>query len=218
MLLLVSVYLIFIWFNCCPLFPPCVFLFVCVVSHWLSLPLSSCLSCIPLLIGLPFLRSLLRRMLFSCPTRITWSSLFLLLLLWLVFLVSCLILFHCFCLFCAPSWRRCILLATFLPVSFCLLSLTGETKKTNQRLAGLQLHVQQPRFTAMADVKQNITTCERQENFITDEGLGDILSVWVDDNSISQTSFGVSAEHSKASEKNIGDALVDEGAECISRP
>ena len=37
------------------------FLFRCVL-HSLSLPLSSCLGCIPLLIGLPFLCSRLRRM------------------------------------------------------------------------------------------------------------------------------------------------------------
>ena len=63
MFLLVSVHLIFIWFYCCPLFPPSVFIFHCL-SHSLSLPSSSSLGCIPLPIGLPFLRNLLRKMCF----------------------------------------------------------------------------------------------------------------------------------------------------------
>ena len=66
------------------------------VLHPLHLPLSSCLGCIPPLIGLPFLR-------FYAVV----SSLFLL----FVFSI-------CFCLS-----RRCPLLATFLSVLFCLLSL-----------------------------------------------------------------------------------------------
>ena len=49
-------------------FPHYVSLLRCV-SHSLSLPLSSCLSFIQLLIGLPFLRRLLMKML-SCHTRI----------------------------------------------------------------------------------------------------------------------------------------------------
>ena len=44
-------------------FAPSVFLFRCV-SHSLPLSLSSCLGCNPLLLGLPFFRSLLRRMFF----------------------------------------------------------------------------------------------------------------------------------------------------------
>ena len=41
------------------------FLFRCV-SHLLPLPLSSCLGCVPPLIGLPLLRSLLRSVLCGC--------------------------------------------------------------------------------------------------------------------------------------------------------
>ena len=79
-----------------------------------SLLLYSCLGCIPLLIGLPFLRGLLTRMVFL-PYAYHVA-------------VSCLCFFSCFFsfivgLFCVPPWRRCPLLATFLPVSFCLLSL-----------------------------------------------------------------------------------------------
>ena len=120
MLLLVSVYLTFIWFDCCPSFPPSVFLFHCV-SHLLSLPLSSCLGCIPLLKGLPFLRSLLR--IFFLPyayyVAVFVSS---------AFDFACVIclfvfLFYCLCLFCVVLWQRCLLLATFLLVSFCLIFL-----------------------------------------------------------------------------------------------
>ena len=44
----------FIWFYCCPPFPPPSFLFRCV-AHSLSLSLSSYLGCLTLLIWLPFL-------------------------------------------------------------------------------------------------------------------------------------------------------------------
>ena len=82
--------------------------------NFISLLLSSCLGCIPLLIGLPFLRGLLTRM-FFLPYAYHVA-------------VSCLCFFSCFSrfivgLFCVLPWRRCPLLATFLPVSFCLLSL-----------------------------------------------------------------------------------------------
>ena len=48
-----------------PFFPSSVSFFRCV-SHMLSLLLSSCLACIPPLIGLPLLRSLLRSILCGC--------------------------------------------------------------------------------------------------------------------------------------------------------
>ena len=54
-MLLVSVYLIILFHLIFVSFSPSVFLFRCVL-HPLSLPLSSCLGCIPSLIGLPFLR------------------------------------------------------------------------------------------------------------------------------------------------------------------
>ena len=75
------------------------------VLHPLPLPLSLCLGCIPPLIGLHFLR-------FYAVV----SSLF------LMFVFSFL-----FCLS-----RRCPLLATFLPVLFCLLSLL-----ISERFSGL---------------------------------------------------------------------------------
>ena len=62
-ILLVSVYLTLLFhLIAIPLSSLCVF-FHCA-SHLLSLPLYSCLGCILLLIGLPFLRSLLTRMFF----------------------------------------------------------------------------------------------------------------------------------------------------------
>ena len=111
MLLLVSVYLTFIWFDCCPLFPPSVFLFHCV-SHLLSLPLSSCLGCIPILKGLPFLRSLLR--IFFLPyayyVGVFISS---------AFDFACVIclfvfLFYRLCLFCVVLWQRWSFASYFL--------------------------------------------------------------------------------------------------------
>ena len=84
-------------FECCLLLSTCVFLFRCVL-HPLPLPLSSCLGCIPPLIGLPSLR-------FYAVA----SSLFLLSV--------------CFLFVFSILSRRCPLLATFLSVLFCLLSL-----------------------------------------------------------------------------------------------
>ena len=54
-MLLVSVYLILLFPLIVVSFSPSVFLFRCVL-HPLPLPLSSCLGCIPPLIGLPSLR------------------------------------------------------------------------------------------------------------------------------------------------------------------
>ena len=54
-MLLVSVYLILLFHLIVVSFSPSVFLFRCVL-HPLPLPLSSCLGCIPPLIGLPSLR------------------------------------------------------------------------------------------------------------------------------------------------------------------
>ena len=65
MLFLVSIYLILLLFFILLLsaFPHSVFSFH-GVPHSLSLPLSSCLSFILLLIGLPFIRGLLMKMFF----------------------------------------------------------------------------------------------------------------------------------------------------------
>ena len=62
-ILLVSVYPTLLFFLLLAFFPRSV-LFFRFVSHSLSLLLSFCPGCIPLLIGLPYLRSLLRRMFF----------------------------------------------------------------------------------------------------------------------------------------------------------
>ena len=87
------------------------FFFLSVSSSSLFLPLSSCLDDLLLFICLPFLRSLLRRRLFS---RIMWR------LLLVSFAPVCLFV-SCFlygvyfvlgCLSCVPSWRRCALQAT----------------------------------------------------------------------------------------------------------
>ena len=75
------------------------------VLHPLPLPSSSCLGCIPPLIGLPFLR--------------------------FYAVVSSLFLLFVFSIFFCRS-RRCPLLATFLSVLFCLLSLL-----ISERVSGL---------------------------------------------------------------------------------
>ena len=97
-------------------FPPSVFLFCCV-SHPLPLPLlSSLLGCIPPLIGLPFLRSLLIRVLCGCLLFVSYVCAS------VCISVSCQLIFILF--FCSsvsiPAWRRCPLLAAFLSfVYFC---------------------------------------------------------------------------------------------------
>ena len=96
-MLLVPVYLILLFPLIVVSFSPSVFLFRCVL-HPLPLPLSSCLGCIPPLVGLPFLRFYAVA---SC-----------------LFLLSCVFLF----MFSILS-RRCPLLATSLPVLFCLRSM-----------------------------------------------------------------------------------------------
>ena len=96
-MLLVPVYLILLFPLIVVSFSPSVFLFRCVL-HPLPLPLSSCLGCIPPLIGLPSLRF-----------YAVGSSLFLLSVRFL-FIFSILS-------------RRCPLLATSLSVLFCLLSM-----------------------------------------------------------------------------------------------
>ena len=72
------------------------FLFRCV-SHPLPLPLFSCLGCIPPLIGLPFLRGLLRSILCGC-------------LLYVCFYCCCL--WFCLCFLFSCLSRRYPLLAT----------------------------------------------------------------------------------------------------------
>ena len=64
-MLVVSLYLIILFYFIVVSFSSFYVLFR-FVSHSLSLPLSSCLGCIPPLIGLPFLRSLLRSVLCGC--------------------------------------------------------------------------------------------------------------------------------------------------------
>ena len=97
-MLLVPVYLILLFPLIVVPLSPSGFLFRCVL-HPLPLPLSSCLGCIPPLIGLP-----------SLSFYAVASSLFLLSV--------------CFrlCFYFILS-RRCPLLATFLSLLFCLLSM-----------------------------------------------------------------------------------------------
>ena len=92
-MLLVPVYLILLFPLIVVSFSPSVFLFRCVLH---PLPLSSCLGCIPPLIGLPSLRFY----------AVGFS----------LFLLSV-----CFCLCFSILSRRCPLLATSLSVLFCLL-------------------------------------------------------------------------------------------------
>ena len=47
----------------------------------------------------------------------------------------------------------------------------GETSKTYQRLAALQLQAQQPRLAAKADVKQDMKNRAREEDANPDERL-----------------------------------------------
>ena len=54
--------------------------------------------------------------------------------------------------------------------------LVGKMRKINQRLAGLQLQVQQPRLAVKADVKQYMKTHTRMKDGIADEKFGDISS------------------------------------------
>ena len=94
-MLLVPVYLILLFALIVVSFFSSVFLFRCVLH---PLPLSSCLGCIPPLIGLPFLHFYAVG---SC-----------------LFLLSV-----CFCLCFSILSRRCPLLATSLSVLLCLLSM-----------------------------------------------------------------------------------------------
>ena len=81
--------IILFYFIVLPLSSFCVF-FHCV-SHSLSLPLSSCLCCTPLLKGLPILRSLLTRMFFLLYAYygVVFCLFLLLLLFSCVFVASC---------------------------------------------------------------------------------------------------------------------------------
>ena len=103
-MLLVSVYLILLFPLTFVSLSPSVFLFRCVL-HPMPLPLSSCLGCIPPLIGLPSLR-------FYAVA----SSLFLLSGVFLFVFYFYIFIFYILS-------RRCPLLATFLSVLFCLFSL-----------------------------------------------------------------------------------------------
>ena len=99
-MLLVSVYLILLFHLIVVSFSPSVFLFRCVLH---PLPLSSCLGCIPPLIGLHSLRFMrLPLVCFYC-------------------LRDFVCVFYFIFIFCLSRW--CPLLATFLSVLFGLLSL-----------------------------------------------------------------------------------------------
>ena len=93
----------FISLDCCIPFLHLCFLFRCV-WHPLSLPLSSCLGCIPPLIGLPLLRSLPRSVLCGCLLIVSSVCAFV--------CVFCFLLIHFyfyFCLFCVPSCMATIM-------------------------------------------------------------------------------------------------------------
>ena len=97
----------FVSFLCCLNFLFLCFSFAVCRIHPLSLPLSSCLGCIPPLIGLPlFLRNPLRSVLCGCLLFVSYN------------VCAAEVCFLCFLLM-----RRCPLLATFVSVPFCLLSL-----------------------------------------------------------------------------------------------
>ena len=81
--------------------------------------------------------------------------------------------------------------------------LTGKVRKTNRRLAGLQLQARQPRLATKPDVKQGLKTRARKEDVAVDEKFEDISSARVDDDQMGWTSFGNSAEPS-ALEKIYG--------------
>ena len=120
-MLLVSVYLLlfyFIWLLC-PFRPPSAIFFLCAL-HSLSLPsLSSCLDCIPPLIGLPFLRSLLRSVSYGCLLFVSSVCAF-----FVCFSVSCWFIFiFVFFVFLPGDNVLCWLPDTFLSVVFCLISL-----------------------------------------------------------------------------------------------
>ena len=68
--------------------------------------------------------------------------------------------------------------------------LTGKMRKTNQRLAGLQLQAQQPRLAAKAYFKQDKTTSEKKKYFALDERFENTSSIQVDGDPINQTRFG----------------------------
>ena len=88
------------------------------LSYPLTLPLSSCLGCIPQLIGLHLLRSLLRNVSCGSLLFVTYVRAF----------VQCFcFLLVAYCYFVSsvslPVWRRCPLLATFLSIVLSLFSL-----------------------------------------------------------------------------------------------
>ena len=97
---------------------------------------------------------------------------------------------------------------------------TEEKSKTNQRLAGLQHEVQQPRLAVEPDVKADKKTRKRTEGApVDDEKHGDISSARAVHGPMISTSFGNIAEPS-ALPVCRDDALVDKGAEgtklCLS--
>ena len=64
-------------------------------------------------------------------------------------------------------------------------------RRTTQRLAGLQLQVQQPRLAEKADINLDMKSRERMEGTTADdEKNGDISSALVDDDPMRLASFG----------------------------
>ena len=150
-MLLVSVYLIILFHLIVDSFSTSVFLFRCVL-HPLPLPLSSCLSCIPPLIGLPSLR--LMRLSLVC--------------------YYCLCDFVCvfyfyfyFYLVCLS--RRFPLLATFLSVLFCLLSLLISDSRFEAGFVADQLirdKQQQQLFKARKTFVEYVTSAEQHADIL----------------------------------------------------
>ena len=125
MLLMSAVYLILLFILIVvPLSSFCVFLSLCVASDILALVFLPGLYSAAYMTAF-FLHSLLTGMFFSPYAY--YVAAFCYFPLFLILSVFLFLVFFCFNFLifvsCVPSWRRCPLLATFLPVSFCLLSL-----------------------------------------------------------------------------------------------
>ena len=93
-------------------------LFFRCVLHSLSLPLSSCLGCIPPLVGLPFLRSLLRSVLLIVYVVAFCLFLLFVLVLVFVFLVDLFLFLSLLCPVLATMFFANYLLVRFLLSAF----------------------------------------------------------------------------------------------------
>ena len=122
MLLLVSVYLIILFHLVTALLSLLLCFYFRSCSSLLSLPLYPCLGCIPLLIGLSLLRSLLRRMFVlphACYMVVFCFFLLIFLLLVLLFLVCSLsLLCHFLVSFAGCFFVHFLIMADF-PACFC---------------------------------------------------------------------------------------------------